>query len=114
MKLGITYAYYAMVFSKMDIEKLDNTSTNAPEGICNFLKITTNIFTDIHTKDSNTDTTLELPNYVHCKGHQNIQAHINQIQLCTIYQGLTKCISAKYGSSLQLHKLNTKYAEYFL
>ena len=105
IKPRIAYAYYAVPFLKPDIKKLDKIISKITKETCNIPKSTANILTHLPHDNFGINMTSLLPDYVHCIGQQLIQALNDPGQLGTIYQGLTKYISAKYGGSLHLPKL---------
>jgi hypothetical protein len=111
IKPCIAYAYYAVPFSKPDIQKLDKILSKLTKEICNIPKSTANILTHLSHEDFGINTTSLLPDYINCIGQQLLQALNDPGQLGIIYQGLTKYISAKYGGSLHLPKLNNKHAQ---
>jgi ribonuclease HI len=105
LKPRIAYAYYAVSFSKSDIKKLDKIISKITKKTCNIPKSTANILTHLPHENFGINMTSLLPDYVHCIGQQLIQTLNDPCQLGTIYQGLTKYITAKYRGSLHLPKL---------
>ena len=105
IKPRIAYAYYAVPFSKPDIKKLDKIISKITKETCRIPRSTANILTHLSHENFGINATSLLPDYIHCIGQQLLQALNDQGQLGTIYQGLTKYITAKYGSSLHLPKL---------
>ena len=105
IKPRITYAYYAIPFSKLDIKKFDKKFSKLTKNICHIPKNTANILTHLPHENFGINATSLLPDYVRCIGQQLIQALNDPGQLGTIHQGLTKHITAKYGGSFHLPKL---------
>ena len=105
IKPRIAYAYYAVPFSKPDIKKLDKILSKLTKDICHISKSTANILTHLPHENFGINATSLLPDYVRCIGQQLLQALNDPGQLGTIYQGLTKHLTAKYGGSLHLPKL---------
>jgi hypothetical protein len=97
--------YYAVPFSKPDIKKLDKIISKITKEACRIPRSTANILTHLSHENFGINATSLLPDYIHCIGQQLLQALNDQGQLGTIYQGLTKYITAKYGGSLDLPKL---------
>ena len=105
IKSRIVYAYYVVPFSKPDIKKLDKIISSTTKTSCHIPKSTANILTHIPHDNFRINITSLLPDYIHCIGQQLIQALNDPGQLGTIYQGLTKYITAKYKGFLLLPKL---------
>ena len=105
IKPRIAYAYYAVPFSKPDIKKLDKIISKITKEACKIPKSTANILTHLSHENFGINATSLLPDYIHCIGQQLLHALNDQGQLGTIYQGLTKYITARYGGSLHLPKL---------
>ena len=105
IKSRIAYAYYAVPFSKPDIKKLDKIISKITKEACRIPGSTSNILTHLSHENFGINATSLPPDYIHCIGQQLLQALNDQGQLGTIYKGLTKYITAKYGGSLHLPKL---------
>ena len=105
IKPRIAYAYYAVPFLKPDIQKLDKILSKLTKDICHIPKSTANILTHLPHENFGINATSLLPDYVRYIGQQLLQALNDPGQLGTIYQGLTKHLTAKYGGSLHLPKL---------
>ena len=105
IKPRIAYAYYTVSFLKPDIKKLDKIISKITKKTCNIPKNTADILTHLPHESFGIKITSLLPHYIHCIGQQLIQALNDLGQLGTIYQGLTKYITAKYRGSLHLPKL---------
>ena len=105
IKPRIAYAYYVVPFSKSDIKKMDKIISKIIKKTCKIPRSTANILTHLSHENFGINTTSLLPYYIHCIGQQLLHALNDQGQLGTIYQGLTKYITARYGGSLHLPKL---------
>lgn len=105
MRLGITYAYYGVSFSKPDTRTVYKILNNLTRIICKIPILTANILTHLDIKDLGINTTSILPNYLTCISKQLAQALNEPWQLRKVYQGLTKYIATKYDGSLNLPKL---------
>ena len=110
IKPRIAYAYYTILFSKLDIKKLNKIISKLTKEICNIPKSTANILIHLPHENFGINTISLLPDYIRCIGQQLIQALNDQWQLGIIYQGLTKHIAAKYGGFFHLPNSNNKRA----
>ena len=70
----ITYAYYAVPFSKPDITKLDQIIGKLTKEICNIPKSSANILTHLTHENFGIEVPSLLPDYIQCIGQQLIQA----------------------------------------
>ena len=102
IKPQIAYAYHAVLFPKLDIEKLDKLINTIIKETCNIPKSTANILTHLPHGKFGINVTSLLPDYIHCIGQQLLQVINEPCQLGTIYQGLTKYITTNYGGSLHV------------
>ena len=105
IKPWISYAYYAVPFSKPDIKKWDKIISKLTKEICKMPKITANILTHLTHKHFGINATPLLPDYIRCIWQQLVQVFNVPGHLGIIYQRLTKHIAAKFGGARRLPKL---------
>ena len=105
--MGVAYNFYAILYSILEIHKLDKQIIAVTKEIWKVPKSTPNLATQLSYKLFGMNAFSFKNAYLKCIGKQRRDALNDQGRPWTIYRGLTKYTMAKYGGSTTLTQSNT-------